>query len=133
MNHTSQILFGVAAVVLSFGYFIRSIQPAEAFPQGPNVSMGSNPIVAFSSNCSQSSPSITTTGSDTLIITDIIVGDGSYTEGATLKLNGSDWMSFPETTTQSFNSGFPVPPSSTLSCYAYYGKTLVVSGYYTHP
>jgi len=133
MSKTSQILFAIAAIIFSTGYFLRSFQPAQAYPQGPNVSFGSNPIVAFSSTCTSSNTTITTTGNEILIITDIIVGDGSYSEGATLRLNGNDWMSFPKLTTQSFNSGFPVPTNSTLSCYAYYGKSIVISGYYTHP
>ena len=133
MSKITQILLAFAAIIFSSGYFLRSFQPAQAYPQGPNVSFGSNPIVAFSSNCNNSSATITTTGNEVLIITDIIVGNGSYDEGATLRLNGNDWMSFPEVTTQSFNSGFPVPPNSTLSCYAYYGKSIVISGYYTHP
>ena len=133
MKSFSHILFGAAAIIFSTGYFVRSFQPAQAFPQGPNVSMGSNPIAAFSDWCNNGAPTITTTGNDTLIITDIIVGDGASNDSATLRLNGVDWMTFPEITTQSFNSGFPVPPNSTLSCYAYYGKSIVISGYYTHP
>ena len=39
-----KVLFGYAAILLSIGFVIRSIAFAYAFPSGPNVSMGSNPI-----------------------------------------------------------------------------------------
>ena len=39
-----KVLFGYAAILLSIGFVIRSITFAYAYPTGPNVSMGSNPI-----------------------------------------------------------------------------------------
>jgi hypothetical protein len=47
-------MLSFAAVIFSTGYLIRSFQPANAFPQGPNIGTGSNPMVNFyeSSNSS---------------------------------------------------------------------------------
>ena len=40
-------LFGWAALVLASGYFLRSLPMAIAYPQGPNISAGSNPVHNF--------------------------------------------------------------------------------------
>ena len=37
-------LFGVASVISSIGFLIWSIGQATAFPQGPSVNLGTNPI-----------------------------------------------------------------------------------------
>ena len=64
MSKTSQLLFAIATIIFATGYFFRSFQPAQAYPQGPNVSLGSNPIVAFSSTCTSNNTTITTTGNE---------------------------------------------------------------------
>ena len=125
-----QILLSSALCIVSLGYAYQSLQSANAYPQGPNVGMGSNPIVAFSFQCTNVSPQSFTTGNELFIITDVVVTDGSSSESATIKLNGTDWLSFPEQSVVSFNSGFPVPPNSTINCYSYYSKRMAVSGYY---
>ena len=68
---------------------------ATAYPQGPNVSMGSNPREAFSINCNSASPTLLSTSKLTFIITDIIVADGGGTEDAQLSLNGSSFQRYP--------------------------------------
>ena len=40
-------LLAFAAILLSGAVFVHSLSAANAFPQGPNVSMGSNPIENF--------------------------------------------------------------------------------------
>jgi hypothetical protein len=126
-------LFGIGFVIFSMGYFVRSFQPANAFPQGPNISLGSNPIASFNVACNNSSPSIMSTTNNIFIITDVIVSDGYSTGGITLKLNGADWMNFNENVEVALQSGLSVPVNSSLDCYTYYGRDLVISGYYTHP
>ena len=133
IHQIPQLLLGSALLIASSGYAYRSLQQANAYPQGPNVSLGSNPVEAFSFNCSSGSPQAFTTGNEVFIITDVIVADGSGSGTATLILNGADWLPFPESSVQSFNSGYPVPPNSTLSCIAYYPKRMAVSGYYAQP
>ena len=130
IHRIPQIIISTAVLVASVGYAFQSLQQASAYPQGPNVGMGSNPIEAFSFTCSGSSPQAFTTGNELFIITDVIVGDGAGTGNATLILNGNDWLPFSEMSIESFNSGYPVPPNSTLNCIAYYTKQMAVSGYY---
>ena len=130
IHRIPQLILSTAFLVASVGYAYQSVQQATAYPQGPNVGMGSNPIEAFSFMCSSSSPQAFTTGNELFIITDVVVADGGGTEHAMLKLNNSDWIAFPEASVQSLNSGYPVPANSTLSCYAYYSKRVAISGYY---
>ena len=133
IHRIPQLLIGSALLIASSGYAYQSLQQANAYPQGPNVGLGSNPIEAFSFNSTSSSPQAFTTGNEMFIITDVTVADGSSTGTATLLLNGSDWLPFPEASVQSFNSGYPVPPNSTLSCIADYPKRMAVAGYYAQP
>lgn len=130
IHRIPQILLSSAIFIASLGYAYQSLRSANAYPQGPNVAMGSNPVEAFSFQCNNTSPQSFTTGNELFIITDVVVTDGSYSESATIKLNGTDWLSFPELSVASFNSGFPVPPNSTINCYSYYSKRVAVSGYY---
>ena len=61
IHRIPQLLLGSAFLIASSGYAYRSLQQANAYPQGPNVSLGSNPIEAFSFNCSSGSPQAFTT------------------------------------------------------------------------
>ena len=131
MDHRT--LFGIAAIILSSAVFVHSFNSANAFPKGPNVSMGSNPIASFHVSCSQSSPTVLTTTSELFIITDMLVSDGYSTGGIDLHLNGSNWYSLGENVQIAMNSGIPVPLNSTLSCYSYHGRNMIVSGYYAQP
>ena len=131
MDHRT--LFGISAIILSSAVFVHSFNSANAFPQGPNVSMGSNPIASFYVACGQSSPTVLSTTSDLFIITDILVDDGYSTGGIDLQLNGSNWYAVGENVQIAMNSGLPVPLNSTLSCYSYYGRSMILSGYYAQP
>ena len=128
-----QIILSLSVLTLSLTYAYQNVQQANAYPQGPNVSRGTNPVEAFSITCGQSTPTIVATGNEKFIITDVVVANGGSTEDVTMYLDGSEWIRFPEMSMQSFNSGFPVPPNSTLTCYAYYSKRTIISGYYAHP
>lgn len=130
IHRIPQLLLSSAFLIASIGYAVESLQQANAYPQGPNVGTGSNPIEAFSFMCTSSTPQAFTTGNELFIITDVVVADGGSTEHAMLRLNGNDWIPFPEASVQSLNSGYPIPPNSTLSCYAYYSKRVAISGYY---
>ena len=59
-------LFGIAAIIMAIGFFVRSFQPAHAL-NGTNISMGSNPIEDFSGYGSI----FTNTSGHDFIITDI--------------------------------------------------------------
>ena len=133
MDTRAQQLLSTAAVIVATGYLFQSLSSADAYPQGPNVSRGTNPVEAFSVTCNTSTPTLLTTGNEKFIITDVVVANGGSSEDVTMYLNGSEWVRFPETSMQSFNSGFPVPSNSTLTCYAYYSKRTIITGYYAHP
>ena len=47
-------LFGLAAILFGSGFFVQSLQSANA-TIGPSVSLGSNPIQHFYQNCDQQS------------------------------------------------------------------------------
>jgi hypothetical protein len=133
MDARAQQILSLTVLIAVLGYFAQSFSTAEAYPQGPNVSRGTNPVEAFSINCNSTTPTMVTTGNEKFIITDVVVANGGSTEDVTMYLNGSEWIRFPEMSMQSFNSGFPVPPNSTLTCYAYYSKRTIITGYYAHP
>ena len=133
MDTRAQQLLSIAAVIVATGYLFQSLSSADAYPQGPNVSRGTNPVEAFSVTCNTSTPTLLTTGNEKFIITDVVVANGGSSEDVTMYLNGSEWVRFPETSMQSFNSGFPVPSNSTLTGYACYSKRTIITGYYAHP
>jgi len=126
-------ILAFSTVIFATGYFVRSLQPAHAYPQGPNVGLGSNPIASFTEMCSTNSNPLLTTGNDVFIITDVVVGDGSYNNNAELQINGSTLVSLAENTNQSYSTGFMVSANSTVSCYSYYSKRITINGYYAHP
>ena len=127
-------IFAVAAVIFASGYFVRSFQSAYAFPQGPNVSLGSNPISSFTGMCdSNTSNQLMSTGNDVFIITDVVVGDGSYSYNADLQINGSAFVTFAENSSQSYSTGFMVGSNSTVSCFSHYSKRITINGYYAQP
>ena len=90
----TQHLFGIAAVIGSVALLISSIGDTFAYPQGPNVSLGSNPIVTlscFSHNHYQNIYQVPT--GMTLVITDFHIGsdtNGYIRVGNTSSLNNND-------------------------------------------
>ena len=71
--------FGIASIIFASACLIWSIGQAIAFPQSPNVSLGSNPAFSYYATSCTSDEVVATVPSDqVLIITDIIssVGDG---------------------------------------------------------
>ena len=80
-------ILSFAAVIFSTGYFVRSFQPANAFPQGSNVGTGSNPVVNFYESGSNSS-TITLDQTQDFIITTIV----STSSSCFPNVNGTDWI-----------------------------------------
>ena len=66
-------LFGIAAIILSATAFVRSFNSAHAFPQGPNVNMGFNPIESFAGEINNSSQTLLTTTAAPFVISDLIL------------------------------------------------------------
>jgi len=121
-------LFGIAAIILSGAVFVHSLKSANAFPQGPNVSMGSNPIESFY-GCTISGATIfTNTSNYNFIITDVTTQEPLQSNISTLRINGQNVFSSTHST--HFFSGIKVLPSDVVTCYGGYPTT--ISGYYTH-
>ena len=45
MNHKN--IMACAVLIFALSHLFRTLQPAHAFPQGPNVDLGSNPLTNF--------------------------------------------------------------------------------------
>ena len=127
--------FGLSTLLASVALLIWSIGETFAFPQGPNVSMGSNPIVTIV--CKNNHPlypyTYTVPSGVDLIITDIAYsygGGGSlYVDGSIVHYgysNGSTSDSSPNLTT-----GIKVDSGSTAYCSGN-NQAGFVSGYLAH-
>ena len=83
-------LFGIAAIILSGAVFIHSLKSANAFPQGPNVSIGSNPLFSFGGTVSNGTTTVFAAPSDQMmIVTDLILSTNneSCTSDLTLAIS----------------------------------------------
>ena len=129
-------VWGVAAIVLSGAVFVHSLKTANAFPQGPNVSTGSNPIDSFYTLCDSGFSTIfTNTSSKAFIITDVV--KENYSNHTFLRVNGTDifqseYGSQGSSRSIRFSSGLKVNPSDVVECSSS-GDYLTISGYYVHP
>ena len=122
--------FGLSTLLASVALLIWSIGETFAFPQGPNVSTASNPIVSMI--CTGSSFSYTVPNGSRLIITDISINLSSgYSAYLTANgnniwhLGGSNSMPFQHI---HLNSGIPLESNDVLSCTRY----MKLSGYLAH-
>ena len=141
-------LFGISTLIMSIALLIWSIGETFAFPQGPNVSLGSNPIVTL--DCGDTTTSEDIPGYPTFsnpyevpagfyyIITDL----GSDNGGDTLIMvnNGNGWKTiFSHSNSSSKPQGFSlqtgmkVPSGAFVRCFGSYQHTDgFVSGYLAH-
>ena len=122
--------FGLATLIASVALLIWSIGETFAFPHGPNVSLGSNPIVSMI--CTGTSFTYTVPTGSRLIITDISLSLGSghqvyVTANGTNKwrINGSNTIPV-----QNINlkSGITFESNDVVSCSTY----MNLSGYLSH-
>ena len=116
MNNT---LFGIASIIFGLAALVWSIGDSFAYPQGPNVSLGSNPIVSIDCNSGYTVPS-----NADLIITDFI-GVNSY---PSLRLDGVNTISLTDGT-HNLTTGWRVPAGASISCYS---GSAYLTGYLTH-
>lgn len=116
MNNT---LFGIASILFALAALIYSIGDSFAYPQGPNVSLGSNPIVSIDCNGGYTVPN-----NADLIVTDFI-GVGGY---PTMRLNGVNVLSLTDGT-HNLTTGWRIPGGSAISCYS---GGAYLTGYLTH-
>lgn len=131
-------LFGFAAILFGAGFFVQSLQSANA-TIGPSVSLGSNPIQHFYKNCDQQNnvEIFTNNSSGDFIVTDIYVYDGIVkfqvdSELALLMKGHVDALS-PRANLH-LQSGIRVPSGSSFNCTDNGdAPRIMVSGYYAHP
>lgn len=142
-------LFGIAAIILSGAVFMHSLNSANAFPQGPNVSTGSNPIESWAGSWDSGYQTVGTVSQD-FIITDFILSGTATNCIVTLTSNPSDHSSQYVIATGAFynytynngnsqfngnfNSGIRVPAGTTIHAYANKSGNCLfnITGYYTH-
>ena len=142
-------------LLLCGAVFVHSLNSANAFPQGPSVSYGGNPLFSQGGTISNSTSSIFTAPSDQImVVTDLLLSMNSddcqsYLD---ITLSGTSLGSFklhsnlhydgdkaaqsqPSTIQHAFNSGISLPVGETLeitetgSCSVAY----TLSGYYAQP
>ena len=147
MDHRQ--LFGFAAIILSSAVFIHTLKSANALPQGPNVSLGSNPIQSWAGSINNNGWHTIDSFQNDFVITDLSISGNNYctfilyssqnnyytTSGAIAtahfyQYNGSGDSFYSE----KFVSGMKIPAGTTLSAYVnrngYCHYNL--SGYHTH-
>jgi hypothetical protein len=146
-------------LLLCGAVFVYSLKSANAFPQGANVSMGSNPLFSFGGTVSNNTTTLFTAPSDQImVVTDILLSmtqdsckstvSFTTTSGLTLGTinlhskqidTGGSYnraaLTGPTQTQHAFNSGLPLSIGDTLeiiesgNC----GVGYTVSGYYAQP
>ena len=133
-------LFGIAAIISSVALLIFSIGETFAYPQGPNISLGANPIVTLScfghthyQNVYQVPAGMT------LVITDFHIGsdtNGYIRVGSTSSLNNNDnilrhYLHNASPTHMSFSSGITVAEGLYVQCTGGNDGSFA-AGYLTH-
>lgn len=103
-----RLLLAYATCIFAISFFLHSITTANAYPNGTNISMGSNPNFSFySQNCTSNETVTTVPVDQVLIITDVISAINYDSDTVTLSTNS--------TTLGKFRMDFYTP--------AYYGGT----------
>ena len=153
-------LLGTAAIILSGAVFVHSLSSANAFPQGPNLSLGSNPVFSFGGTVSNGTSTLFSAPADQImVVTDLLLSMNSdhCTSDVTLSTSSGSSLAAidlysrvinsshsnnhraaynPATLiSHTFASGLPIPTNESLEI-AENGACNVaytVSGYYAHP
>ena len=124
-----QTLLSFGFLLLCASVLIDSLQTASAYPKGPNVSTGSNPISSFNASCSSWDNLYTNNTTQTFIITDVVQTYPGSSDVGALKINGQHI--YESRDNHRFISGLPVQPGESVQCYNN-GNRITISGYYTH-
>lgn len=115
-------IFSIATLIASVALLVSSISNSFAYPQGPNVSLGSNPIVSF--NCNSTGYTVPATSD--YIITDFI---GVYSSPY-MYFDGGTSIYLATSGNSSLMTGYRVSAGTQITCS---GGSLHVSGYLVHP
>ena len=154
MDYRNTLAFGF--VLLCGAVFATSLKSAAAFPQGPSVSYGSNPVLSVGGSVSSAGTTLFTAPSDQMIvISDLLLTMNHYSCSSTISLVTSsgetlatvDLHSFyesvnhysrtnsqPTSIQHSFRSGLPISPGDSIEIVESGGCDVAytVSGYYSH-
>ena len=129
MDHRNILATGF--LLLCGAVFVHSLNSANAFPQGPNVSTGSNPIELAHLDCygANNLTLFSNTSSENFIVSDIWITGGSvriFVDGSILHSSIGDGL-------YSLQTGLKLGSGSTISCSYQNGSPRVtVTGYYAH-
>ena len=153
-------LFGTAAIILSGAVFVHTLNKANAFPQGPTINLGSNPLFSIGGTISNSTAVIFTAPSDQIMVTtDIILSMHNDSCASDITLSNSSntlaqfelhskWrppgsgayygaMSQTQATSiqHAFNSGIPLSVGDSLEITESGNCNIAytISGYYAQP
>ena len=109
-------------------FFLGQERYSIAFPQGPAVNSGSNPIWSYSGDCTSLSYTIPV-GQD-FIVTDLLKTGGSQSYASDIKADGQIFARLYSFQLLSFRTGFKVNSGSTLTCTQQSSShTITLTGY----
>ena len=85
-----RLIFAYSTFIFAISFLFHSITTANAYPDGVNISMGSNPNFSFySQNCSNNETVTTVPADQVLIITDIVSAITYDSDTITLSINST--------------------------------------------
>ena len=137
-----RLVCAYALVILAFGFLVRSITNAYAYPAGPSVSSGEHPVFSVST-LSHTGTIFTNQTNFTAVITDIFVENtatGGYCRMKFDVSNGGDsFMAssyfYGGSPISNLSSGIKVPPGASITTSVNTGSYCggaALSGYYAH-
>ena len=101
------LLFGIAAIILSGAVFVHSLKSANAFPQGPSVSYGGNPVLSIGGSLSSTSVTLFTAPSDQkIVVSDLLLTMNQNNCSSTIILDSSSGATLATVDLQSFYEQF---------------------------
>ena len=116
------LLFGMMCL------FFWQEKHVVAFPQGPAINSGTNPIWSYSGDCTGLSYTVPS-GQD-FIVTDILKTGGNQGYASDIKSDGQIFARLYQYDLLSFRTGFKVNSGSTLSCTQQSSShTITLTGY----
>ena len=124
-------LLGIATIILSGAVFVHSLKAANALPNGPNISSGTNPVAFVNHDCygANNLTLLTNTSNQNFIISDIWITGGQvrlFVDGTILHATVGEGLF-------SLQTGLKIESGSTISCsYQNGSPRVVLTGYYAH-
>ena len=138
-----RLVCAYAFVILSLGFFVRSLTSAHAFPSGPSISSGDNPIFSVST-LSHTGVIFTNNTNFTAVITDIFVENTATAGYCRMKFevsnSGDSFVTssyfYGGSPISNLSSGIKVPSGESITTSVNTGPYCggaAISGYYAYP